>query len=439
MKRIRSRKLRAIYEATQDLISTISLDELLDRMVERARVLTKARYAAMSLFIEEDGSRTKFVAKGLSIEEQKRMGGFPSCNRGLFGYILKNRKSLRLKDLTKNAHFSGFPPNHPVMKTFLGVPILSKDKVMGAFYLTEKEAGKIFSSEDERILSIFASNVASALENAIAHEKLRQWTATLEQKIEEKTKQLKETALQYALTSRAKSEFIANMSHELRTPLNAIIGFSEVLLSKIPGDLNEKQQEYVKHIKESGSYLLSLFNDILDLSKIEAGKMELEFSKFSLRNLLNNSLTIVKERASKHGLELFLEIDERIDTMVADEKRVKQIIYNLLSNAIKFTPAGGRISLSATLAEGREFMQDDRKYVQISVTDTGVGIAPENREKIFRSFEQLENPPDMKREGAGLGLAIAKRFVEMHGGKIWVESELGKGSKFIFILPLHNG
>src|SRR4029453_680756 len=225
--------------------------------------------------------------------------------------------------------------------------------------------------------------------------------------------------------SRPKSEFLANMSPELRTPLNAIIGFSEVLDDRMFGELNEKQAEYIRVILNSGRHLLSLINDILDLSKVEAGRMELELGTFNLRMALENALTLIRERAMRHELALGLTVDETLGDVVADERKFKQVLLNLLSNAVKFTPEGGRIDVRALHANGT---------VEVSVTDTGVGIAPEDQEAIFEEFRQVGHPA-RKREGTGLGLALARKFVELHGGRLWVKSEGGRGSTFTFSLP----
>jgi len=250
-------------------------------------------------------------------------------------------------------------------------------------------------------------------------EQLQESYHGLERKVEERTEQL-------AIANRHKSEFLANMSHELRTPLNAIIGFSEVLHERMFGDANAKQMEYFQDIHSSGKHLLSLINDILDLSKIEAGRMELELSRFDLTLALENALTLVKERAGRHGIALELDVDRRLNNFVGDERKFKQILLNLLTNAVKFTPEGGCIDVKAIPVDGA---------VEISVADTGIGIAPEDQAAVFEEFRQVGADYAHKREGTGLGLTLTKKFIELHGGRIWVASEIGKGSTFIFTLP----
>jgi signal transduction histidine kinase len=227
--------------------------------------------------------------------------------------------------------------------------------------------------------------------------------------------------------SRHKSEFLANMSHELRTPLNAILGFSQVLQERIFGDVNEKQEEYLDDIRSSGNHLLSLINDVLDLSKVEAGQMELEPAPFSLRETLERGVVMVRERASRNGIALTLEQALDVDVVRGDERRVRQVVFNLLSNAVKFTPDGGKVVV-ASRRVGNE--------VEVSVKDTGPGIARVDHARVFHEFQQTELGE--QHEGTGLGLALSKRLVELHGGRIWLESELGRGSRFVFTLPLEG-
>jgi signal transduction histidine kinase len=229
--------------------------------------------------------------------------------------------------------------------------------------------------------------------------------------------------------SRHKSEFLANMSHELRTPLNAIIGFSQVLRERLFGEINEKQEEYLDDILSSAHHLLSLINDVLDLSKVEAGQVELDVAPFSMRETLERGVVMVRERAARNGVRLSLEGAPDVDVVKGDERRIRQVVFNLLSNAVKFTPSGGSVEVSSERV-GPE--------VQVTVADTGPGIAPGDHTRIFEEFQQTETGR-AEREGTGLGLALSKRLVELHGGRIWLDSELGRGSRFVFTLPIEGG
>jgi signal transduction histidine kinase len=265
---------------------------------------------------------------------------------------------------------------------------------------------------------------------------LQESVQSLEQKVEDRTRELQqalaelsEKSRELEVVSRHKSEFLANMSHELRTPLNAIIGFSQVLRQRLFGDVNAKQEEYLDDILSSGNHLLSLINDVLDLSKVEAGEVKLEIAPFSLREALERGVVMVRERATKEGVDLSLDIATDVDLVEGDERRVRQVIFNLLSNAVKFTPAGGSVVV-ASANGGAE--------VQVSVTDTGPGIPAEDLERVFEEFQQTD-VGIQQGEGTGLGLALSKRLVELHGGRIWVESESGHGSRFVFTLPIERG
>jgi signal transduction histidine kinase len=288
---------------------------------------------------------------------------------------------------------------------------------LGAIWIRRTEV-RPFTDKQIKLLETFADQAVIAIENVRLFKELQ----ARNREIEDKSRQLE-------AASRHKSEFLANMSHELRTPLNAIIGFSEVLGERMFGELNEKQEEYLKDIHASGQHLLSLINDILDLSKVEAGRMELELTDFNLPVTLDNALTLVRERAGRHGIALHITVDDRVEHVQADERKIKQIVLNLLSNAIKFTPEGGRIDVRASPGDGG---------VEVSVSDTGVGIAPEDQQAIFEEFRQVGTAAK-KVEGTGLGLALSRKFIELHGGRIWVTSQLGEGSTFTFTIPVRRG
>jgi len=295
-------------------------------------------------------------------------------------------------------------------RSVLGVPLVRGRNVIGILNVSRRETGG-FTDKEVALLQTFADQAVIAIENVRLFRELEAANRDLQ------------------AASQHKSEFLANMSHELRTPLNAVIGFSEVLSERMFGDLNEKQAEYANDIHASGQHLLSLINDILDLSKIEAGKMELELSDFDLPATIDNALMLVRERAARRGIDLQRTVDDRIGQVQADERKVRQILLNLLSNAMKFTPEGGRIDVHAMPRDG---------MVEVSVTDTGVGIAPEDQEAVFDEFRQV-GTADKKVEGTGLGLALSRRFIELHGGNIWVKSQVGEGSMFTFTIPARHG
>jgi PAS domain S-box-containing protein len=270
--------------------------------------------------------------------------------------------------------------------------------------------------------------------------------AGLNEQLKQAMEQTKQIALEAKAANRAKSDFLANMSHELRTPMNHIIGFTELVVDKHFGKLNEVQEEYLNDVLQSSKHLLSLINDILDLSKVEAGKMELQVSDVALRILLQNSLVMIKEKAAKHGIRLSMDLDGVPETIRADERKLKQIMYNLLSNAVKFTPDGGEIRLAAKPIVGSEPAPGMSKhgvrnapgdFIEICVVDTGIGIKPEDQERIFNSFEQADGSASRRYEGTGLGLHLTRTMVELLGGTIWVESQgEGKGSTFAFVIPV---
>jgi signal transduction histidine kinase len=398
--------------AISEILRTISnspteVQPVLDAVAQRALNLCDAAHAVIALV---DGADLRFVAGSGSASDA--VGEVIPLTRGLVaGRAILDRTPIHIDDLAQ-VPGDEYPQAREMQArighhTVLAVPLMREDQAIGAIALWRMEVRR-FTDKEIWLVKTFADQAGIAIDNV-----------RLFNEIQDKSRQL-EVANQH------KSEFLANMSHELRTPLNAIIGFSEVLLEGLFGELNEKQVDYLKDIHSSGRHLLTLINDILDLSKVEAGRMELEPSTFDVSEAVTNAMALVRERAQKHAIALGQEVDPVLGTIVADERKFKQILLNLLSNAVKFTPDGGRIDVRA---------RGNGTDIVVAVSDTGIGIAPEDQSAVFEEFRQVGRNYTNKQEGTGLGLTLTRKFVELHGGRIWLESEPGKGSTFTFSIP----
>jgi signal transduction histidine kinase len=407
-------ELKALGEVGQAVSSSLDLETVLETIVARAVDLLGTD---CGVIYEFDEAAQEFILRASHRMEDEAVEALRTARirlgEGATGQAASTRAPVQILD-TSEERERAVSRVRPVLnrlgyRSLLTVPILREQQIMGGLTVWRRQVGE-FEAEVVNLLQTFATQSALAIHNA-----------RLFREIEEKSKQL-------AVASQHKSEFLANMSHELRTPLNAIIGFSEVLQERLFGELNEKQSEYTDDILSSGRHLLSLINDILDLSKIEAGRMELEVTTFHLPDAIENALLLIRERASRHGIKLERVTDDRLGDFTGDERKVKQILVNLLTNAVKFTREGGQVKVEARPGDSA---------VIVSVADTGIGIAKEDQEAIFEEFRQAGGNYAQKREGTGLGLTLTKRFVEMHGGRIWVESEIGKGSTFTFTLPIN--
>ena len=407
-------QLTALGEVGRAVSSTLDLETVLTTIVSRAVQLSGLDGGVV---FEYDDNAQEFVQRaatetGGALAESRRATRIRK-GEGVLGRTAITLEPIQVPDITvPGAHEGRLRENliESGIRAVLAVPMVYEGRLIGGLGVTRNRPGE-FPVETIELLRTFATQSALAIQNA-----------RLFREIEEKSHQLE-------VASQHKSEFLANMSHELRTPLNAIIGFSEVLSERMFGELNEKQEEYLKDIYASGTHLLSLINDILDLSKIEAGRMELELTDFHLPTALDSALTLVRERAARRGIALQMNVDSRVGQIQADERKVRQVVLNLLSNAIKFTPEGGRIEVGAVPKDG---------LVEVSVSDTGVGIAPEDQEAIFEEFRQVGTAAK-KVEGTGLGLTLCRKFVELHGGRIWATSQVGVGSTFTFTIPVRRG
>ena len=407
--------------ATAEILRVISssptdLQPVFETILEKATRLCDAHIGLLGLY---DGETYHPVAqRGANADFVNWLGSRgpfkPAASGGVLSRMIREQRPIHVLDHRESPAYRNRQPVTVAFveiggaRTYLAVPMLKEGRVVGGITVYRPEV-LAFTQKQIDLVSTFANQAVIAIENV-----------RLFKEIQEKGRQLE-------VANKHKSEFLANMSHELRTPLNAVIGFSEALLEKMFGELNAKQEDYLQDIHSSGRHLLSLINDILDLSKIEAGRMELELSDFHLPAALQDAMTLVRERAQTHHIALKLRIDRRLGDIRADERKVKQIVLNLLSNAVKFTPDGGRVNLDARMNGGS---------VKVAIKDTGVGIKQKDHAAVFEEFRQVGRDYATKQEGTGLGLALTRRFVELHGGKIWLKSEPGKGSTFTFTLPL---
>src|SRR5262245_5554112 len=401
-------QLEALGAVGQGVSSSLNLMEVLTTIVMQAVMLSGTDGGSIYEFDEDAREFRIRTVCGTSPEvldalRRTRIG----LDDTFLGKAATRGRPMQLPDLRDaplDPHLSVLAEGR--WRSLVAVPMLRDDRIVGAMVVRRYTPGHIPDTICD-LLESFASQSALDLINAQLYRQLERQSAALE------------------VASRHKSEFLASMSHELRTPLNAIIGFSEVLLERMFGELNERQDDYLRDIWSSGKHLLELLNDILDLSKIEAGQMALNRSEFVVRESLEYCLSLVRERAVKQRILLSLEVDPAVGLLDADRLRFRQVVLNLLSNAVKFTPEGGRVDVQASIRD-----QD----LMVTVADTGVGVTPEDRQRIFDSFQQ-GNRLSGQAEGTGLGLTLSKRIVELHDGEIWVESEVGTGSTFGFSLP----
>jgi signal transduction histidine kinase/tetratricopeptide (TPR) repeat protein len=451
----------ALAKALQAISGEIVVENLIRRLM---RVVMEVGGAERGFLLLESGGELYVEAEvGPGQDDTAVLKSLPvqevtSIPAQVINYVSRTMELITLEGTSKDALFlHDSRGDVSIPKSVLCAPLIHQGRLVGLLYLDNSLTAGAFSSDRTTVLRFLCSQAATLIENARMVKQLEEHSRHLEKKVRERTrdyeiaveslkkeireKELAQRSVERALAvaaqlrteaeaaSAAKTEFLTNMSHELRTPLNAIIGFSELLEDQVPGRLNEKQLHYVRHVFNSGHHLLQLINDILDLAKVEAGKMDLELSPVRFDHLLNNCTLMIERKAFKHGLTLGLQISDELEgaQIQADEVKLKQVVVNLLSNAVKFTPDGGRVDLIAKKNEG---------VIVIKVSDTGIGIKPEDRERIFEAFEQVESTHRRRFEGTGLGLALTRRLVELLGGTIGVESQGDqKGSTFTVTIP----
>jgi signal transduction histidine kinase/ActR/RegA family two-component response regulator len=404
-------QLQALSEVGETVSSTLVLDEVLFKIILNAVRFAECDGGSIMEYVEADRC---FLARTTYPSSPELLAGLRrlqiELDKTLVGRAAREGRPIGLPDIAlveRDVHLQLLFEDG--WRSVLAVPVLRGGQIIGAMVVRRKTPGE-FTDEIKEFMETFASQSALAVFNARVFRELERKTAELQ------------------VASQHKSDFLASMSHELRTPLNAIIGFSEVLLERMFGELNERQDEYLHDILNSGKHLLELLNEILDISKVEAGRMELEVSVFPLRGTIEHAIALVRERASLHAIAVTLEMDPSLDVIESDELRFKQVMLNLLSNAVKFTPNGGRVAVRAVRSGQR---------LAVTVTDNGIGIRQEDRERIFESFQQGQRGPS-REEGTGLGLTLCRRIVTLMGGTMSLQTEVGVGSTFGFTVPLQG-
>ena len=405
----RVEQMEALSEVGQTVGSSLVLDEVLSNIIKNAVRFAGCDGGSIMEYLEGERSFSVRSAYASSPELLARLRNIRiELDTTLVGRAAREGHAVSIPDLS----VVDLDPHLQLLyddgwQSVMAIPVLRGEHIIGALVVRRRSPGE-FSEETAEFLQTFASQSAMAVYNAQLFHELENKSAELE------------------VMSQHKSDFLASMSHELRTPLNAVIGFSEVLLERLFGDLNERQDEYLRDILGSGEHLLALLNEILDLSKVEAGRMEVALSTFSVAAAVEYAVSMIRERAARHNITVSQSIAPSVDQLTSDELRVRQVLVNLLSNAVKFTHDGGHVDVLAEPA-GDELV--------ITVRDTGQGIAVEDRERIFESFQQGRREAP-KEEGTGLGLTLCRRIVTLLGGRIWLESELGRGSAFHVAIPL---
>jgi signal transduction histidine kinase len=427
----RNRELERLRHVAATLLASSELSLLLQEVADAAMDLLQAEAAAVALVVEEGRFLRVEAASGSLAGTRDRL---VPVDHSLAGVVVGNGSPLLSNDMDADPRSYKMPGLGVTLRTVAITPLRSAGVVIGTVSVYNRGGGQPFSEHDLQILQTLGDQVVVGIDRASVLQEIRR---------NERVLAAKNAELQRA--TRLKSEFLANMSHELRTPLNAIIGFSDLVLSEGMGELNPQQREMLEAVLRNGRHLLELINGVLDLSKIEAGRMTLSLGPTDLREAITGAVTDTESLRRAKKQDVWLELDNTPLNVVADGVRVRQVLFNLLSNASKFTGEGGTIILSALstrapMAPPADRAGDQPKLVTkdvvwVSVADTGVGIAPEDMPKLFREFSQVDSSASRQAQGTGLGLALSKKLVEMHGGTIGAESLPGRGSTFWFILP----
>lgn len=451
--------LLALKELVEIASKSLEMEKLLSVLLDKAMSVSGA--SAGSVFLLEGKPRRFRIVAAEGPAAKAGKNALIPFNGSPARLAVRDKKPVLVTNIEEDLRFGSPNKSTYVSPSFLCLPLILNHKVTGVLNLAAKETGEAFDEEDVHLLSLMVEEIRFALENARLHsqvkdsnshlerqavalnkeinrrkrveKKLSNHQQHLEELVSQRTRELEAARDKAEEANRVKSAFLANMSHELRTPLTAITGFSELMADGLAGPVNKQQKKHLYDVIESSRDLLVLINNLLDLSKLEAGEMELDLSTFSAQDLLENALSRARESIKKQGLEITMEMEEDLGEITADVQKIKQVVLSLLSNAIKFTPDG-----SISVHAGKMQLESGEKAedsIVIKVADTGIGITAEDQEKLFCHFLQLDDKLSRAYGGAGLGLILCKKIVELHGGHIWVESAPGEGSTFGFTLP----
>jgi len=417
-----------LNEITQIATESPDLYEVLNNSLGKVRELMAVETAAIIFNNEQKGEVTT-VARGDGLAEfLDKVKNLPVGN-SITGRLALSGMPIVIGDTSKYPQLVDTSLRDEGLQSIAAVPLKSNGKVIGTVIVASHHLHS-FSSDDVFLLNAIGEGLGPALKNAELYgalqEKNRQLAAQNKELLRQQLELVAKTE-EAEEASRLKSEFLANMSHELRTPLNVIIGFSELMLDEVPGPVNKEQRQCLDDVLDSGQHLLDLINELLDLSKVESGKMVLNLKSIALTAVIASSYNTIMAILTPKKQSLDVKIAEGLPRVYADELRIKQVLLNLISNSAKFTPDGGKLEVEA-VKKG--------DWCQVSVIDNGIGIKKEHQKRIFEPFYQVDNPQAKSKGGTGLGLAVNKQIIEKHGGQIWVESKYGKGSRFIFTLPL---